>query len=192
MISEEKLISLFSLNNTKISTFLLSKVDEEKSLDDGKYISILRNIIKAKTSDSLASKARTLLKGKGVSEIPKPKNMNDEMAKISQWCADESFMKSAVGKKKVGDSVVALFKHSYHTTDQSNAENLLAATLNLTLRLGDKKIEGDFSELPDVAITLRNLIKKPVSLYRDYGFTEAKLKTEIDRLTIISNSLQPF
>lgn len=194
LLEDEKLVTLFGLNNQKINSFFVANVSIEKDSgkeDEGRYIQIMREIIKANTNSGLVRKAKDNLRAYGISELKKPLNLNEKMQK-AQELASKVNKKNETVKKQLYNDIKELYLHSYHSTDQHNAETMLANLIILSDNLTNDEIINNYRELSSISIELRGLIKKPVALYKDFGFTSETLRVKMERMEELEKELMPF
>lgn len=194
LLSEEKLMTLFGENNIKIQTYFSNKVAEEKTSgdEDGPHITMMRELIKAKTSTTLVAKARGLLQGQQVSEVARPKNSNEEMSKVLTKLQKKN--RTPTQQREILDSLSALYQNSYHSTDQANAETMLAAAVKFGQSLSDNQLSGEYADVALIAAALNKLIKKPTnSLYISLDNDKETFKKTLDRLVKIDKDNEvPF
>lgn len=194
LLTEEKLVTLYSLNNSKIGTFFATQISNEKDAgksDSGKYTGIMRDIIKANGNPGLVTKAKKGLDAYGVSHVKKPENLNEKMQK-AQELAGKLSKSNEVIKKQVYEDLKELYLFAYHSSDQHNAETMLANLLKLGKNVSDDEILKNYRDLPQICIELRNLIKKPASLYKEFGFTSETLRASMERMEKVEKEILPF
>lgn len=194
LLGDEKLLTLLSVNNTKIGFFFSENVAKEKDggmSDIGKYTQFMRDIIKANTNTGLVAKSKKILDGHGVPHVKKPDNLNEKMQRVQELAGKVNKKNDAI-KKQMYNDLKELYLHSYHSTDQHNAETMLANLLKLSENLNNDEIIDSYKELPSISIELRGLIKKPVALYKDFGFTSDTLRIKMERMEEIEKEMVPF
>lgn len=177
-LSDEKIVTLYGLNNQKISQFFYDQVNKENEsgkVDSGRFVQILRDIIKAKTNAGLVKKASDLLRGQGISEVKKPDNLNEVMQK-TQELANKKLIKEEE-KQTIYDNIRTLYVNNYQSGDKHNAESMQDVIIKLCAKLNDKNILDKYKELPDISVALTNLIKSPESLIKQFSHTKESLAT---------------
>lgn len=187
LLSQEKLITLFGENNIKIQTFFSDKVAEEKlNNEDGPYITIFRELIKAKTSAAYVKKATDILQFHQIPTIAPPKNSNEVMSKVIKKINTKGAIKTQYQKVEVFAALQGLFANSYHTTDKTNAEHMLFCAVKFSEILTDKNLNGEFFDVADMAVKLGSLVKTPSdSMYQVFGMNKEDFSDSFDRLAKI-------